>query len=341
MFFSGVNHAHIHRRGHGYGSERSRAELAALAQLGVDAIAVTPFGYQESATADDIRGFGQRPGRSDFFATTDPSMTDTDLLAEMSNARAQGMRVVVKPQIWSRDFRNGREWHGTIHQNSAADHARWWAAYRALSLHYSALAIKGGASLYCVGTELVGMSTRYPEEWRALFREIRTLPGGESLAITYSAHWDAELTEITFWDDLDYIGVGAYFPLDAPERARTDELIAAWAPHRERLSNLSRESGKPILFLEAGYRPVTGNHLRPWEYSGGLPDSDAQARAYEAMFQALSAEPWWRGVFFWKTFTDPDIADRHGDGLQFGFRGRPAENVVSRWFLSSDTDRRP
>jgi hypothetical protein len=265
-------------------------------------------------------------------------MTDTDLLLEMAHARALGMRVVVKPQIWSRDFRDGREWHGTIHQNSAVEHERWWAAYRSFAFHYAYLSIRGGASIYCVGTELVEMSGKYPNEWRSLIREIRALPGGESLAITYSAHWDKEPERLAFWDELDFVGIGAYFPLDAPEGASTEQLVDAWRPHRDRLAALSARWRRPILFIEAGYRPVVGNHLRPWEYSGGLPDSAAQARSYDALFLALENESWWAGVLFWKTFTDPEIADRHGDGLQFGFRGQPAERIVAKWFRQMHAD---
>lgn len=334
-FICGVNHAHIHRRGHGYGSDRSQAELTTLRILGVNAIALTPFGYQDGATADGIRGYPGRPGPSEFFAANDDTMKDTDLIMEMNHARALGMSVAMKPQIWSRDFWDGREWHGTILQKTPEEHARWWESYREFSLHYARVAIQGRATIYCVGTELVEMSTKYPDEWRGLIHDIRALPGGETLQLTYSAHWDRELDAISFWDALDFIGLGAYYPLDAPFGASVEALEKAWTPHRQRLATLHKRWGKPVLFLEAGYRAVAGNHQRPWEYSGGDPDSAAQARSYEALFRALHAEAWWAGVYFWKTFTDPDLASVRGDAPQFGFRNRPAETVVSKWFRSS------
>lgn len=332
QFIRGVNHAHMHRRGHGYGSDRSRLELTELRKLGVNAIALTPFGYQDGATADGIRGFPGRPGPSEFFASTDESMSDTDLVMEMTHARALGMTVAMKPQIWSRDFWDGREWHGTIRQKTSEEHARWWASYREFSLHYASVAIQGGATIYCIGTELVEMSTKYPDEWRGLIRDIRSLPGGETLQLTYSAHWDREPDAIQFWDALDFVGVGQYFPLDAPAGASVEELQNAWAPHRQRLAALNTRWGKNIIFMEAGYRAVNENHQRPWEYSGGDPDPDAQARSYEALFRALAAEPWWAGVFFWKTFTDPELASARGDAPQFGFRNRPAEAIVAKWY---------
>lgn len=328
-FQRGVNHAHIHRRGHGYGSARSAEELAALRALGVNWIAITPFGYQDGATAEEIAGFPGREGPSEFFSRSDPSMTDTDIAREIAAAHALGMKVLLKPHIWSRDFWNAREWHGTIRQPAGTGHRRWWASYRAFVLHYARLAALAGADLYSVGNELVEM-TRREDEWRALIADVRVMAPG--VPLTYSAHWDEEDDRIGFWDALDFVGVNAYFPLDAPAGATVEQLVAAWAPHKARLGRLAARMGKGILFTEVGYRPVADAHREPWRYEGGTDDTGAQERAYEALFRAFAPESWWRGAYLWKTFTDPEAAARRGDAPGFSFRGRPAEEAVRRWY---------
>lgn len=329
-FLRGVNHAHIHQRGHGYGSDPSAEELSALRELGVNCIAIMPYGYQDGATADEVIGYPGNPGRSEFFRFVDSTMMDDDIRREITSARKNGMGVVVKPHIWSNDFwRGGREWHGTIRQDSM-NHGRWWESYRRFIIHYAALAEEGGADEFCVGTELVLMSTRYPAEWRKLISEVRAIFKGR---LSYAAHWDTEFSDITFWNDLDYIGITGYFPLDASDSATVSELVEAWIPHKNRIGTIARKFDRPVIFLEAGYRAMSAPHRRPWESEGREPDPDAQARAYEALFRALCNTTWWEGVFFWKTFTDPNLSYERREGRGYSFRGMPAEHVVARWFL--------
>ncbi|MBS1911822.1 MAG: hypothetical protein JST22_07535 [Bacteroidetes bacterium] len=324
-FQRGVNYAHIHSRGHGYGSQISAAQLDTLHRLGVNAIAITPFGFQRGAHAAGMAGFPIDTSRR----RGDPSMTTDDLDLEIANAHERGVKVVLKPQLWSNDFWDGGEWHGSVDQDSPAAHASWWNSYRAFALHYAEVAERGHADMYCIGTELVRMTTRYPDEWRTLIGDIRKVYHGK---LSYAAHWEHEFDSIPFWDALDYIGITAYFPLNVSDSANVDQLVAAWKPHRERIERLEKRFSRPVLFLEAGYRPATGTYREPWVYEGGSPDAAIQARGYEALFRAFSDAPWWRGVYFWKCFTDPAAAEMHGEDMGFCFRGRPAERVVAAWF---------
>ncbi len=316
-FLRGVNHADVYRKGHGYGSAASAQELGRLRDLGVDWIAISPFGFQRGAQASEL-------------ADPERSKWDQAFVDEIASAHKLGLRVMLKPQIWSSDFGGGTEWHGTIRQATPGAHASWWSCYRAFALHQARLAERSGVDLYCIGTELVRM-TPHEAEWRELVVDIRKIYKGP---LTYAAHWDQELDRIAFWNALDFVGVSAYFPLDRPDTASVDELVAAWAPHRDRLSRIAKATGKKILFAEAGYRDAAGTWRTPWAWSGGATSADSQTRAYEALFRALGNEPWWKGVFLWKTFTDPALIDPD-DGEGFSFRGKPAEQVVRHWFGGS------
>lgn len=316
-FQRGVNHAHIHRRGHGYGSAVSAEELAELKKLGVNWIAIMPFGYQASAETSELVG------------PRDLTLTDKNLADEIAAAHRLGIRVTLKPHIWSHDFWDGKEWSGTIRQESAAEHARWWKAYREIALHFAGHAEAEKADAYCIGTELVGMTANHQAEWRELIADIRQIYRGP---LTYAAHWEKEFDRVEFWDALDFIGVSAYFPLDTPEGASVEQLVAAWQPHRQRIAKLQSKFMKPVLFMEVGYRAVADCHRQPWLYSGGRPDAQAQARAYEAVFRAFAGESWWQGAYFWKTYSDPARAAVGDEDTDFCFRGHPAESVVGKWY---------
>jgi Glycoside Hydrolase Family 113 len=335
----GVNYAHLHRGGLGYGSAASRRELTNLRGLGVDWVALTPFGYQRSVRQDRVAGFDPdeplenfmtpRTGRPVERPGGDRSLTDRHLVDEVAAAHALGLKVMIKPHIWSSDFWRGDDWHGTIEQDSAQAHERWRRSYLRFMLHYARLARDTDADALCIGTELVSQTLDHPGDWRTLIQRVREVYPGK---VTYAAHWDREFNGITFWDRLDAIGISAYFPLDVPDDATVSQLVDAWRPHKTLIEQVQRRYGKPVVFLEVGYRPATGAYRQPWVDSGGEADPMIQARAYEATFRAFADEPWWRGVFLWKAFTQANQPDHHGPGPGYSFRNRPAQSVVQQWF---------
>ncbi len=346
----GVNYAHIHRGGMGYGSDASQRELTHLQGLGVDWVALTPFGYQHTADQDHVAGFDPDEPLSTFSPDAgdrlsnpsteppntgrprvgrDPSLTERHLAKQVAAAHRLGVKALIKPHIWSREFWQGDAWHGTIDQKTPEDHERWRRSYLRFILYYAALARDTNADALCIGTELVSQTTQYPGDWVTLIREVRKIYPGK---LTYAAHWDKEFQAVTFWDQMDAIGISAYFPLNAPDDATVDQLVQAWRPHKQLIQAVHTRHGKPVVFLEIGYRPVTGAYRGPWLDTGGETDPMIQARAYEALFQTYADEPWWHGLFIWKVFTHADRDDHHGKGPGFSFRNRPAEQVIRQWF---------
>lgn len=325
ILLQGTNHAHIHRRRYGYGSERSASVLQHLSDLGANAVALTPFAYQQRADAPEVYGYGpDDPGE-----TPDPTMRVDDVAAEVASAKEAGLAVVLKPHIWAGDFHDGEEWHGSIRQNSPEEHARWFASYRRFILGWARFAEEHEVEVLSLGTELVAMTLGYPDEWRELIGEVRTIYSG---LLTYTAHWDREYHEIAFWDDLDLIGVAAYFPLDAPADASVDDLIGAWGPWIAEIDSIADRFDRDWAFLEVGYRPVSATWHEPWTYDGGTPDSSAQIRAYTALFSVLETSPRSIGHLIWKTFTDLPEGSRQGEQTGFSLLSSPAESTItSSW----------
>lgn len=345
----GVNYAHIHRGGRGYGSEASRKELTHLGELGIDWIALNPFGYQNAADQDHVSGYDPDRPLSDFTAPLqlddlsdtgpgrDRSMTDLHIARQIEHAHELGIKVMIKPHIWSRDFWNGDAWHGTVQQNTPEAHESWRKSYLRFILHHARLAQQTRAEALCIGTELISQTQNHHDDWLTVIREVRKVYDGQ---LTYAAHWDTEFSHIRFWDQLDVIGISAYFPLDVEDDATVDQLVRAWQPHKARVHAAHTQYQKPVVFLEAGYRPATGAYRAPWLDKGGDHDPMIQARAYEALFRTFRDEPWWHGVFFWKAFTDTTRGDRPNRPPDFSFRNQPAEEVIRQWFKRPRVDTR-
>ena len=87
------------------------------------------------------------------------------------------------------------------------------------------------------------ITDQYTLEWRQLIHDVRQVYDGP---VTYAAHWDKEFSRIAFWDALDVIGINAYFPLDAPENATLQQLVAAWQPNRRRIAALAAKAQQAL-----------------------------------------------------------------------------------------------
>ncbi len=301
-FARGFNLAHQHLRGSGYGSDAAARALDALAALGVRDVALNPFAYTPSLGSSEIRWGG------------DPTLTDEDLRAQVAQARERGLRVLMKPHLWSGAF-----WTGAGNPDlSATDWPAWFAAYTAYVAHYARLAEETGCDSLCVGLEYTRATLANPGAWAGVAAACRAVFGGRLL---YAANWYEEYVRFADWDAFDCVGINAYFPL----AGRTvDELADAWGAHLDAIERVAR--GKPVIFPEAGYRAVTGATEAPWEHGGGTPDAELQARAYEALLRACAARPWFGGVYWWKWFTDA------GPDTDAFVPDAPARAVLRAWF---------
>ena len=311
-FHKGVCYAHAWRGG-GYGTPTSQLSLERLKRLGVDAVSLTPFGYQASLSSDEVHLANRFPGAE----------TDEALAATTRAAHALGMRVMLKPHIWTRHG----EWIGEQQLPDEAAWSRWLSSYRVFILHYAELAEREHMELLVIGTELVQASRRDRPFWHKLIADIRGLYHGR---LTYAANWDED--GVCFWDLLDAVGVQEYEPPVSREGATVEELRAGWQRIAAKLAALAKKTGKPVLITELGYRPIREAATAPstWpEASKGHYDPEMQATLYRVALEALRKVPEVRGVYIWKWFTD----SRDEDGpTDFSPAGKPAENVLRLFF---------
>lgn len=297
--------------------ELTDAALEELVEAGVEWIALIPFGWQPRWDVPEVglRTTGVRWGE-----------TDAGLRETISRARARGIRTLLKPHIWLREDVPG-QWRGTIGFDTEADWTAWEADYRTLILHYARLAADNHADLLSVGVELHRSVRERPAFWRALIAEVRQVYDGP---VTYGANWDREVLDVAFWDALDFIGVHAYFPLTSNLDASVAQLEQGWGEHVRLLQGLCDRHDRQILFTEIGYRSIAGAAIEPWNFTvDGPVDAQEQADAYEALFRVFWSQDWFAGVFLWEWVT----GDTSGGDDDYSPQHKPAETVLSRWFL--------
>ncbi|MCY7351179.1 MAG: hypothetical protein LH606_10995 [Cytophagaceae bacterium] len=290
--------------------------LGPVRAVGANWVALMPYAFGEMGQptlhhANSRQWWGERPD---------------GVAAMIQMAHRQGLKVMVKPQIWLR----GGEYTGKLTMKSGADWQSWEESYREFILGYARLADSAKAELLCIGTELDGSVAGRPQFWKALIGEIRSVYNGK---LTYAANWDTHQV-FPHWTLLDYVGVDAYFPLTNDASPSVEDLESAWQPHVKALRNFSNKLSRPILFTEFGYRSVSNCAHKPWVSDTDDPaDAQAQRNAYEALFRACWAQPWMVGGFVWKWYEKPIREGRwHRHATDYTPQQKPAEKVLKAWY---------
>lgn len=241
-------------------------------------------------------------------------------------AHEAGVKVMLKPQVWLPG-----SWTGTMDFSSDADWTAWEAAYERYILRFASLADTMQAEMFCIGTEFNNSIQKRPQFWHALIPKIKAVYHGK---LTYSSNWD-DWDKVPFWHELDYIGLGGYFPLIDDQHPSVEKLKEAWQPIRERLKKFSEAQGKPVLFTEWGYLSVDGCGWRNWELEKGIEgrniNEQAQANCMEAMLATFHNEDWWAGSFLWKWF--PNMRGHEGyPERDYTPQGKLAEKTLKKWY---------
>jgi hypothetical protein len=312
-FLRGVSYAMSNAVEGSYASPRSFATLRRLSRMSVSSISVMPYAFSRTGRMPDI----------DFVHRSPRGETDESTVRAVSDARALGMTAMVKPHIWL----GGGAFVGTIAMGTPADWKKWFAAYRRFIVHHAMVAEASGAALFCVGTELAGTEER-EGEWRATIAALRRVTGAPLL---YASNWAAGAPRVRFWDALDAIGVDFYDPLSADPGASDATLVEGVRRAAAPLARLAAALRLPVVFAEAGYPPAKGAWMAPHDEDSARDSSpEDAARSVRAVFAALEGETWWRGVYWWKAFSDG--RDAGPNDRSFNFLGRPAGGAIAAGF---------
>ncbi|CAN5306828.1 hypothetical protein BH23BAC2_BH23BAC2_02930 [soil metagenome] len=296
--------------------EIKAVDLEPVINVNATAIAVMPFGFMESLESPHLRYNIERQWWGERLEGAGKTI---------QLAKEKGLLVLLKPQIWiwKGDFT------GHIKLNGEEDWTIFENNYREFILLYAALAEKEKVEIFSLGTELNSFVRARPKFWQNLIAEVRQVYNGK---LTYAENWD-KIEEVPFWNELDYIGVDAYFPLSEERSPTLEDLKNSWKPLKNQLESLSKENKKPVLFTEYGYRNIDYAAKTPWESSRELKDLNNQNQelALQALYEEVWKEDWFAGGFLWKWFHNHEKAGG-ADDTQFTPQNKPAENVVRTYY---------
>ncbi len=253
---------------------------------------------------------------------------------QITLAKESGFKVFVKPHIWLHTPSSGK-WRSDVYPTTDDNWELWKESYRNFIFRWAHIAELADAEMFCVGTELTRLTIEKPEFWKALIAEIKTIYSGK---ITYAANWYEEYEKITFWEDLDFIGIQAYFPLAKDKAPTVEQISKGWEKHLSQIEAVYKKHNRPILFTELGYKSTTDSALRPWEWidysleKDISPSPETQVNCYHGFFNAVWDKEWFAGVHIWQWNTRVEKG-RGLAHLDFTPQYKPAEQVIAEWFL--------
>src|SRR5439155_14284965 len=210
-------------------------------------------------------------------------------------AHARGFTVLLRPIIDEVTFQEDPKdcdgpgqpvcrWRGNIEPTNPA---AWFDSYTKLMISYGQVAEQSGADILSIGVELNSMvDAKYAPYWLALISQVRGVYNG---ALIYSMNHGFSGT-MHFEDQLDYIGIDAFYALNAPKNPTVDQLVAEWDKITSFFEQTKQRFNKPVILTELGVRAEEGAYLHPWYWENNTPlDLEEQRLYYEAACKATKS----------------------------------------------------
>ena len=245
------------------------------------------------------------------------------IIASNQLAHEYKMTVMLKPHLWV----NHNFYTGNLDFATDSEWKKWEADYEKYILDFAQLAQQEKIELFCFGTELGNSVAKRPEYWSQLIQKIKKIYTGK---LTYAANWD-DFDKVPFWNELDYIGIDAYFPLSDATTPAVADLNEAWQQHILKMEKLQAKTNKKILFTEFGYRNSDQAAKEPWKENQSGINNLAQANAYESLFQTLTQKKWFAGGFAWKWYADAYHKEAK-NSIDYTPQEKPALETIKKWY---------
>ncbi len=290
--------------GYEWATPEMKSAMMELHDLGINSIAIHP--YARISENGEVR----------FRKIDDPIHITTPC----NYAHELDMQMMIIPHLayWGTQFK----WRGDINFHTTAEWQRFFETYGTWMLNIAAVAESSKVDILCIGIEY-SHAESFDTEWRRLIREIRGIYHGK---LIYAANWDT-YQKITFWEDLDYIGIQAYFPISNRVQPSEKDLVAGWRRiHMEMIPFLTKLN-KKVIFTELGYNTSVLAAREPWSsVTSDSPEAlSLQEKCLRVALQQNRNQDYLAGVFLWKWF--PDLPSRHHHE-NFDLQRREIKNMI-------------
>lgn len=288
------------------------------------------------------------------------SSSESEIIEMTKRLHDNGIKVLFKPCLTSLDGAAmgcvgfpGKECLSQIQGVETDYWKEWFASFTECSKYFSDLASRAGIDSMIIGAEYFGTEGQN-KYWENVINEVRNNFAGP---ITYEfTHASRNRYDLEWLKKLDFLSYSYYPPAappnmefldagfnptakDTPDYSVEDMMNYLESRKKRIKSIIERFDNKPIAFTEYGVRSAHGCVMQPFNFLWDTYyDGKQQADFMEASFRTFTEIDGWMGLFWWKwdeTQNRPQYAgDPNGD-RGFTIQGKPAEEVMRRWFAKN------
>jgi T5SS/PEP-CTERM-associated repeat protein len=299
----------------------SDQSLVNMSMLGTDTVAINFWWYQDTINSNTMY---EDPGRSATMASVEHAI---------DYAHSLGMRVFLKPML---DVQDGT-WRANI---DPTDKDTWFSNYTNYIGTFADMAEAKDVELFGIGCEMNRLEDPLnTQRWTDLIANVRTHYDGP---LTYAANWNeggigGGYEILPWWDQLDYIGIDAYFPVSELTNPSLGQMQASWESRADQLEAWRVDRGltdKQVIFTEVGLSSYDGSNITPYSSlqdspnPGAPADEKEQADGYEALLSVMTQREWWDGGFWWNWESNPNTSFQ----TSFTPQWKLAQDVLANYY---------
>ena len=212
------------------GDSISKADTDHVVKVNANYAALMPFGFIRELSSPEIRFNTKRQWYGE---------SKRGVRQYAQELKKRGIKIMMKPQIWVW----GGQYTGFITMDTEEKWKKLETSYEAFILLYATAAQEMKADILCIGTELEKFVANRPKFWKSLIGKVKKVFKGK---LTYAANWD-EFKRVSFWGQLDYIGVDAYFPLTDKKTPTVQEFEEGWKSHKKEIQKIQSKFKKTSI----------------------------------------------------------------------------------------------
>ena len=223
------------------------------------------------------------------YTTADVTPTPESLAELIRNAKARGLRVMLRPIIDEQNITGyASAWRGSIEPKNIAN---WFASYRETLMPFLAASQAAGAHTFVVGTELDSL-VRQSAQWQALLTEAAGVFTGR---LAYADNWGQWATGRPGIAGA-VPGLDAYPQLGLPDAATVAQITNAWTRW---LQKRPAELANTVV-QEVGISATPGAYTQParWAEHGQTLEPLIQGNWFAGACAAVKSLDM-AGIYFW------------------------------------------
>lgn len=249
----------------------------------------------------------------------DPQKTPTEADLKTIVSYAKSKAVILTPHIDVKDNTS----RTLISFNTEEEWKSFFTSYNRFIVKYATIAQKEKIPFFCVSTELSGTSNHI-NEWIQIIRNIKTIYTGK---LIFAFNHDHDFNNnLTFLNQIDFIGISAYYPLSKDLEPTVELIKNSWIPIFKNLEKLSITYEKPIILSEVGYESKAGCTISPSKTESNVYSENCQKISYEALLQSIQYKNFIKGVLIWNV--EPKLIQYSA----FSFINKASESVIKKYF---------